>query len=228
MHSRSSVTGLPGLPGLVLVATAAVALSACSFDSPTSSSSQLTGHGVDTIQTVAGYTGTFAYLSSGSQYGFTGSTEVTVGDLPNTDQTNRGILTFDVQPLDGDTAQEAVLTAYECDVIGAPFSTLGQVVVDHVTPGTPPSGQGGYSGNIIASDIGTLAPDDATGPRNVSVTSAVESDISSGATYSQFRLRFSAEDGNPNGTANYVAFETDYQVNCAADASLSPVLIVTY
>jgi hypothetical protein len=222
MHIRSSV--------LVLLATSA-ALSACSFDSPTGSGSgQLTGHGVDTIPYYAPFSGTYAYESSGSQYLFTPSTEITVGDLPNAGQTNRGIVTFNVQALDGDTAQAATLVVYECDVVGAPFSSpdLGEVVVDHVTPGTPPSGQGGYSGSALASDIGPIAPDATTGSRNLTVTSSVESDISSGAQYSQFRFRFTNEDGNSAGTGAYVAFQTANGVNCASDASLEPELIVTY
>lgn len=222
MHIRSSV----------FVLLAAAALSACSFDSPTSSSStHLTGPGVDTIAADVPYTGTFEYESSGSQYQFTGSTEIAVGDIANVDQTDRGIITFNVQALDGDTAQSAILTAYECDVIGNPFSanggSLGEVVIDHITPGTPP-GQSQYNGSTMATDIGTLAPDFNTGPRNANVTSSVETDISSGATYSQFRLRFSSEDGNPNGTANYVDFETANGVDCASDAQQAPMLIVTY
>jgi hypothetical protein len=225
MHRRPSVTGL------ALATTMAVALSACSFDSPTSSSSHLSGSGVDTISAYVPYTGTFEYQSSGSQYQFSGSTEIAVGDIANVDQTDRGIITFNVQPLDGDTATGATLTAYECDVIGNPFTanggSLGEVIVDHITPGTPP-GQTQYAGSTIESDVGPLAPDNATGPRNLTVTSEVQEDIQGGATYSQFRLRFSAEDGNPNGTANYVDFQTANGVDCASDAVEAPKLIVTY
>jgi hypothetical protein len=222
MHRLSSGTG----PSIVVLIAATAALSACSFDSPTSSG-QLTGSGVDTIPIVVGYTGTFGYESSGSQYGFVGSSEIAVGDFGSPGETDRGIVTFDVAALDGDTAQAATLTAYECDVVGNPFASLGQVVVDHITPGTPPA-QSQYSGSTITSDIGVLAPDATTGPRNLTVTSAVESDVAANATYTQFRLRFSSEDGNPNGGSNYVDFETGNGIDCASDAALAPVLIVTY
>lgn len=221
MHIRSSV--------LVLLATAA--LSACSFDSPTSSTTHLTGPGVDTIPSVVTSTGTAEYSPVGSLFQWNGSTEIAVGDIGNQgnnpQQTDRGIITFNVQALDGDTAQAAVLTAYECDVKGDPFTFLGQVVVDHITPGTPP-GQTQYNGSPLASDVGTLTPDQNTGPRNVTVTSSVESDISSGATYSQFRLRFSNEDGNSAGANDYVDFQTGNGVDCASDALVAPTLIVTY
>jgi hypothetical protein len=224
MHRRLSWTG----PSLIVLAIATATLSACSFDSPTSSGSQLTGSGVDTIPVVAGYTGTFAYLSSnGGSYEFTPSSELEVGDLPNPNQTNRGIVTFNISALDGDTAQAASLRVYECDVNGSTFSSLGTVVVDHITPGTPP-GQSQYAGETLTSDIGTIAPDATTGFRNLTVTSAVQSDVAANGTYSQFRLRFSNEDGNPSGATNYVDFETAGGGDCAADAYLAPVLIVTY
>jgi hypothetical protein len=137
-------------------------------------------------------------------------------------------VTFDVSALGGDSAQAATLTAYECRVpTGNPFSTLGSVVVDHITPGSPPSNTQ-YNGGTLASDIGTLTPDANTGPRSVTVTAAVESDVASKAQYSQFRLRFSNEDGNPNGQNNYVDFETGNGIDCASDAALAPLLIVTY
>jgi hypothetical protein len=223
MRRRSSWTGL----SLVVFAPAAAALSACSFDSPTSSN-HLTGHGVDTIPIVTGYSGTFEYgTSNGGQYQFTPSTEIAVGDIASAGQTDRGIVTFDIAALDGDTAKAATLRVYECFVSGDPFSFLGTVVVDHITPGTPP-GQSQYNGSTLASDIGTIAPDATTGLRNLTVSSAVESDVAANGTYSQFRLRFSSEDGNSSGASDYVDFETGSGVDCASDAALAPVLIVTY
>jgi hypothetical protein len=222
MHRRLSRTGTY----LIVLAIATATLSACSFDSPTSSGSgQLTGSGVDTIPIVVGYTGTM--LSNGASFAFNGSTEIAVGDVASAGQTDRGVVTFNVSALDGDTAQAATLSVSECDVVGDPFSFLGTVVVDHITPGTPP-GQSQYAGSTLTSDIGTIAPDGTTGPRNLTVTSAVESDIAANATYSQFRLRFSNEDGNAAGAADYVDFETGNGVDCASDAALAPVLIVTY
>jgi hypothetical protein len=214
---------------LMFVVTTAVltaALTACSFDSPTSTN-QLTGSGVDTVAIVPGYTGTFGYESNGPQYGFVGTSEIAVGDYGSPGETDRGIVTFNISALDGDSAEAAVLRVYECYVAGDPFSFLGTVVVDHITPGTPP-GQSQYNNSTLASDIGTIAPDPTTGFRNLTVTSAVESDVAGNATYSQFRLRFSNEDGNPNGGSNYVDFETGNGIDCASDASLAPVLIVTY
>ncbi|HWZ59755.1 MAG TPA: hypothetical protein VNW46_12335 [Gemmatimonadaceae bacterium] len=55
-----------------------------------------------------------------------------------------------------------------------------------------------------------------------------ESDIAGNGTYSQFRLRFSREDGNSSGASDYVDFETGSGVDCAGDAALAPILIVTY
>jgi hypothetical protein len=60
------------------------------------------------------------------------------------------------------------------------------------------------------------------------VTSAVESDVAGNQTYSQFRLRFSIEDGNNNGVNDYVDFNTTVSGDCTGNAANAPVLIVTY
>jgi hypothetical protein len=222
MRRRPSWAGL----SLVVLAPATAALSACSLGSSTSSN-QLTGHGVDTIQAVFGYTGTVV-TKSGS-YGFADSSDIAVGDLDalNAGETQRGFVTFDISALSGDSAKSASLRVYECAVIGDPFSSLGSVVVDHVTPGTPP-GSSQYTGSTLASDIGTIAPDATIGFRYLTVTSAVESDVAAKDTYSQFRLRFSTEDGNNNGANDYVDFNTSVSGDCTGNASNAPILIVTY
>jgi hypothetical protein len=220
MHRRMSWTG----PSFLVLAVAAT-LSACSFDSPTGGN-HLIGPGVDTIPVVTGYTGT--EITNGSAYAFSDSSDIAVGDLgaANPLETQRGFVTFDVSALDGDTAESATLRVYECAVLGNPFGSLGSVVVDHITPGTPP-GQGQYSGSTLTSDIGTIAPDATVGFRYLTVTSAVESDVASNATYSQFRLRFSIEDGNNDGVSDYVDFNTSNSGDCTGNAANAPVLIVT-
>jgi hypothetical protein len=219
MHRRSSWTGLS-----IIVPATIAALSACSTSSTTG---QLTGSGVDTIPLVAEYSGTMVTL--GGAYNFAGASEIAVGDLDALvpGETQRGFLTFDISRLDGDTAKSAVLRVYECAVIGNPFPSLGSIVVDHITPGTPPGG-GQYSGSTLASDLGAIAPDATVGFRYQTVTSAVESDVAANGTYSQFRLRFSTEDGNNNGVSDYVDFNTSETGDCTGNASNAPVLIVTY
>jgi hypothetical protein len=223
MRRRWSWTGLALVGG---VAATAASLTACSFDSATSSS-QLTGSGVDTIPVVTGYTGTM--VTAGGSYGFEPSTEIAVGDLDasSAGETQRGFVTFDISALDGDSAKSASLRVYECAVMGDPFGSFGAVVVDHITPATPPA-QSQYSGSTLTSDIGTIAPDANVGFRYLPVTSAVESDVAGNATYSQFRLRFSNADGNNNGVSDYVDFEMSEKGDCSGDATLAPVLIVTY
>src|SRR3984957_1899279 len=221
MHRRLSGTG----PSLIVLAIVTTTLTACSFDSPTSSSNHLSGSGVDTIPVVTGSTGPM--LSNGSSFAFDSSSEIAVGDIASTGQTDRGVVTFNISALDGDTVQAAILRVYECDVVGDPFSFLGTVVVDHITPGIPP-GQSQYAGGTLISDIGTIALDATNGFRNLTVTSAVQSDVAANGTYSQFRLRFSNEDGNSAGVGDYVAFEMANGFDCAGDAALAPVLIVTY
>jgi hypothetical protein len=221
MHRRMSWTG----PSFLVLAVAAT-LSACSFDSPTGTN-HLSGHGVDTIPLVTGNSGTV--VTKNGDYAFSDSSDIAVGDLDaaNPGETQRGFVTFDVSALDGDSAESATLRVYECAVLGDPFASLGSVVVDHVSPGTPP-GQSQYSGSTLASNLGTIAPDATVGFRYLTVTSAVESDVASNATYSQFRLRFSIEDGNNNGVNDYVDFNTINSGDCTGDAANAPVLIVTY
>lgn len=210
----------------LLFVVAVATLAACSFDSPTSSNS-LTGHGVDTIPLVPGSSGTM--VTKSGQYNFAPSSEIAVGDLDALDpgETQRGFVTFDMSALDGDSAESASLRVYECAVFGDPFSSLGAVVVDHITPATPP-GSAQYSGSTLASGIGTIAPDATVGFRYLPVTSAVESDVAAKGTYSQFRLRFSNEDGNNNGVSDYVDFNTSESGDCTGNAANAPVLIVTY
>jgi hypothetical protein len=213
-------------PTLVALAATIVSLTACSFDSVTNST-HLTGHGVDTLSLVTGFSGTM--VTAGGNYNFAPATEIAVGDLDaaNPGETQRGFVTFDVTPLAGDSALSAILRIDECAVRGDPFALLGVMVVDHITPGTPP-GVTQYVGATLTSNLGTIASDNTIDFHELAVTSAVESDLTSGATYSQFRLRFSIEDGNNNGLNDYVDVRTSESGDCMADATRAPVLIVTF
>lgn len=208
-----------------VLALIALAESGCSSATTTAG----TVSGVDSITTDATYTGTM-FAQNGTFQAFDDSNEVEVGDLDSYSpkETMRGLVTFDLPTFASTTIKSAELRVYECAVFGTPFTSLGTVVIDHVTvPLNVLPAAGLYTGQTIASDVGTIAPDLNTGFKYLDVTSSVQNDISNSLSTSGFRLRFSIEDGNNNGVSDYVDFNTAYSGDCTGNATLAPLLIVT-
>jgi hypothetical protein len=204
----------------VVIAASAAALGACS-NNPAGTS----GTRVDTVQAATPYTGTMT--NNLGVTNFFGFSEIEVGDVDATNpgQTDRGAVTFNVITFEGDTVQSAVLRLDECNVQGAPFTDLGNVIVDGVAPGTPP-GNTQYMGTPLAT-YDTLATSTTTGFLYDTVTSSVATAITDSATYAQFRLRFTGQDGNSNGVTDLVSFRSNETGFCPGDSTRAPILILT-
>jgi hypothetical protein len=208
-----------GVVGAATVAT----LVGCGSDSATAPA----GTRVDTVAAVSLYTGTL--VNSFGVTNFLGTWQIEVGDLDASEsgETERGVVTFDVSTLEGDSARSAILRLDECAVSGAPFASLGAVVVDHVPVGTPP-GEGQSTGPALLSDLGTIAQDTTTGFKTLDIQPAVEADMADSSIYTQYRLRFSTADGNSNGISDYVDFRTATASHCSGDPTRAPILIIRY
>jgi hypothetical protein len=159
---------------------------------------------------------------------FFGQSEIEVGNLgqSNPGTTERGLLTFLVADLQGDTVSSAVVGVDECFTGGNPFATLGSVVLEAVPYSNPP-GATQFSGAGTPSSPDTLTSSADTGFVYDTVTAAVAPAILDSIPYVQFRLRFT-NDGNGNGVDNYVDFQTTAAGHCTASTTGQPVLILTY
>jgi hypothetical protein len=208
--------------GVVAAATVA-ALAGCGSDGATAPA----GTRVDTVAMVGVYSGTL--LNAFGVTNFLGSSEIEVGDLDGTapDETERGVVTFYVQTLEGDSARSAILRVDECAVNGSPFPSLGQVIVEHVAASAPP-GESQNIGPALGLPLGTIASDTTTGFKTLDITSAVEADLADSSIYSEFRLRFSTADRNNNGTNDNVDFRTGVPGHCTGDLTRAPILVITY
>jgi hypothetical protein len=204
----------------VVIAAAAAALAGCS--------SGATGPGgihVDTVQATTPFTGTMTNTFGVTN--FFGGTEIDVGDIDSTNPgvNERGVVTFNVIQFEGDTVTSALLRVDECSVHGAPFASLGHVLLESVTPGTPPGSDQNLGPDRTG--FGGIATDTTTGFKYATVTSEVATDLTDSSVYVQFRFRDSIMDGNNNGVSDYVAFRTRASGSCTGDSTRAPILIIT-
>jgi hypothetical protein len=112
-------------------------------------------------------------------------------------------------------------------VTGTPFTSLGNLLLDHVNygPQFPPAAAYVGPTHTILANVATLATDPALGFKTASVTFSVTSDRSAGRTRSQFRVRFEDADSDGNGDPTNVLFQDAEQ---AGGAGSVPLLTVTY
>lgn len=98
---------------------------------------------------------------------------------------------------DNAIVESAVLRVYQEELEGAPYPSLGHVVVDHIQIGASVDVDD-YDGGTITSNIGTLSTTAALEWKTADVTAAVQNDVSANRLYSEFRIRFTL-DSNGNG-----------------------------
>jgi hypothetical protein len=169
--------------------------------------------------------------SGNSADAFTSGLSVFMGDDDaSSGQSNdvaRGFYSFDLSTIPAGAAiGSAVLRLFQCSVTGAPYTTLGNVIADHIDYGTTLDGAEFDLGPLQA-NIGTLSP--ATpdvGFQTVTVTSSVAADVVALNPRSQFRTRFSVADGNNNGVDDFVRW-SDAEGTCGTPDQL-PQLILLY
>ena len=138
----------------------------------------------------------------------------------------RALLTFDLSTLPaGVTVTGAVLKLRQATVDGAPYTDLGNIVVDHVDYGAGLPTQAHYTGGTLANDIGTLSTSDALVLKALDVTARVVDDLANTRTRSQFRVRFSPLDTDGDVNLDQANFETAADLYGTGEV---PVLTVTY
>ena len=107
----------------------------------------------------------------------------------------------------------ATLRLFQANVVGQPYTDLGNVIADHVNYG--PSLDGGdYNGGTITSNIGTLSTNATIEYKTLDVTSRVQSDVATGQVRTQYRLRFTTDFNNDGN--NDLVFFSDAEGSCDA------------
>lgn len=162
---------------------------------------------------------------------FTGQSEIEAGDLDqsNPGTTERGLVTFYVALQEGDTVTSAVVRLDQCFTGGNPFPTLGSALLESVPYSNPP-GLTQFSGTAQTDTANNFLTSSAdTGVVSVNVTQPVAAAILDSIPYVQFRVRFSNEDDNFNGTDDFVDFQTTTTGgHCASSKTGQPLLILTF
>lgn len=136
---------------------------------------------------------------------------------------SRGLVRFDRSTLPpGVTIQRAVLKMNQAAVAGAPYASLGDLVVDHVDLGAAVEATD-FGGGLLTAQIGTLSTNATLGVKTVDVTDAVRADASAARPTSDFRLYFTVGT-NANAADDFVTFN-DAENHLGGTV---PVLVVTY
>jgi hypothetical protein len=133
----------------------------------------------------------------------------------------RGFLTFDLSTIPaGKTVRTANLKLVQFDVQGSPYTDLGDLVVDHLLFGNSLDAAD-FSFPPLVSAFAVLSQDPAPGVRLVNVLQRVRADIEAGRTMSQFRLRFSTQDGDNDNLQDFAMFND-------SEENPPPIIILTY
>ena len=172
---------------------------------------------------------TFARDGSGRSNGYVStSAGMFVGDLDSiaNGQSGRAYVGFDlagagVPPTA--TIQGATLSLQQAGGEGSPYTTLGNLLVDHVNLGAAID-VSDFAGNTILDGFGVLSTDTVIEVKSIEVGARVQADLAAGRTFSDFRLRF-ASSSDVDGANDYVQFNDseDY-----APLGPKPVLKVVY
>jgi hypothetical protein len=213
---------------ILLLLVAVPLAAACGGHSPTTPASS----GTDTLTDVPYLTGTATRDPYGNSF-FYNNTDMLVGDEDGYEPglTLRGIVTFNMKAVPQNaTIETATLQLAQCVDSGAPFPSLGNVVIDHVPLMTTPD-SAIYDTTAVNAGIAVLSSSSTLGLKDAPVTSSVAADRAAGDTLIQLRLRFSVMDGNNNGVSDYVGFSADSLLGgplCPYVTGNHPLLIVTF
>jgi DNA-binding beta-propeller fold protein YncE len=179
---------------------------------------------VDVTPVVIGSTDTMdGYARSDVTFGVSGSPAVGEKDVTYVSSAGwRQLYSFGIVSIPASaTITSATLRLYQCDVAGAPYAHLGNVIVDHVNYGAALSASA-YSGATVSSNIGTLSTTASLGYRSLDVKTRVQADMTAARVRSQFRLQFSLLDYFANATDDFVQFTDAEDSTCAGTATNRP------
>ncbi|MCA9313995.1 MAG: hypothetical protein H6806_01875 [Planctomycetes bacterium] len=114
---------------------------------------------------------------------------IRLGDVSSNTQ-RRGLLRFDLSSIPaGAEIEDAELRIGQYSITSGPYSTLGDVTVDHVSMGVHFDGPD-FAGGTLASNIGILSTNTALEEKSLNVKQRVINDLNAGRSTSDFRLRF--------------------------------------
>jgi DNA-binding beta-propeller fold protein YncE len=142
----------------------------------------------------------------------------------------RQLYSFDIASIPvSSTIISAILRLYQCDVSGLPYTSLGDVVVDHVNYGAvfDPFGTA-YNSATVAFNIGTLSTNASLGYRSMDVMARIQNDLAVSRARSQYRLKFFPIDTNFDFMDDFAQF-TDAE-DSLCDGSITnqpPQLAIT-
>jgi hypothetical protein len=126
----------------------------------------------------------------------------------------------------GTTLVSVTLEITTRGVLGTPYATHGNAILDHLDYGPTLDG-GDYGLASLAPAFATAATDATLGTKSVDVTARVMADIAAGRPNSQYRLRFSLLDSDNDGVSDVAGWE-DAVLSGGSPAGAEPKLIVTY
>lgn len=149
--------------------------------------------------------------------------DVDVGDGGN-GPAIRGFVSFEIGAIPpGSTVLSATLTLHQYYVGGAPYTKLGDLMLDHVIYGAVLEA-GAYTRPPLASDIGVLSNSPTLGARSLDVTTRVQNDLNSSHPQTQYRARFAIENSG-DAISDFCDF---YSPSSTSPAGGRPTLVVTY
>lgn len=99
----------------------------------------------------------------------------------------KGLLRFRMDLPAGAEIVEATVELHQAEVVGAPFTRFGDVLLNHVRYGATVS-EAGYHTTPLASQM--LSNDPTLGSRTAQVTDAVRTELARGATTIDFQVAF--------------------------------------
>ena len=135
---------------------------------------------------------------------------------------SRAFFVFDRAPLPaGAVVQSATLRVYQEDVTGDPYTSMGNLVVDHVDVGSALD-QDDFDEPALTLDLGSIAGNAALEVKSLDVTESVAADILAGRQHTGFRLRFST---GADGSDAMAILTTAEDPN---DTGSPPVLVIVY
>lgn len=141
-----------------------------------------------------------------------GSTTVEIWVGRNNVANFRGFVSFDLKSLPGNiTIEKAILKMNQIGIVGKPYVTGGNVVVDHLDYGTSLEATD-YNRVAIKTHIGVLSNDDTFGEKNLEVTDSVKNDLYYKRGRSQYRLRLATETIGGNSSGDIVYFDPEENI----------------
>lgn len=141
----------------------------------------------------------------------------------NVDSVSRGLVSFDLTALPtGITIKAAQLRLYEKSTIGTPYTSIGEIRIDHLTYGDSIDNED-YSRPALIGNFASLSSSKRQGWKEVDVTDLVRDDIANVRSTSQYRVHFSLETSGGTNVGDYAVFEAADRKN-----NDQPQLVIEY